>query len=258
MPTPASKVPASAGDDRNLVTVDETYVAPGLDDRLRLFWTKNSRVVLALLVIGLLVLAGRAATQYFAAQREEATRADYGRAITTDQLRSFVAQYPAHRLAGVAELRLADEGFAAGNSAGAQADYAKAATLLAGQPLAQRAQLGAAMARLQAGQMAEGETALKQLAGDGSLLKGIRVEAAYTLAALAADAGRTDELKTLVQQVRDIEPNGLWAQRAVGLLARPASAAATPAASTMLPAATPAAPAAPASTPTVVFPGVSK
>ncbi len=255
MSTPASQVPPSAGDDRNLVTVDETYVAPGLDDKLRLFWEKNAKLVVGLLVVVVLVITGRSASQYFAAQREEATRADYAKVVTNDQLKAFVAQYPNHLLAGVAELRLADDGYAAGNFAGAQADYTKAASLLAGQPLGQRAQLGAAMSRLQSGQPAEAE--LKQLAGDVSLFKGIRVEAAYTLAVLAADAGRSDDLKAQVQQVREIEPNGLWAQRAVGLLGRQASTAspAAPAPAVTAPAATLAAP---AGTPSVVFPGAAK
>lgn len=252
MSTPASPVPPSAGDDRNLVTVDENYVAPGLDDKLRLFWEKNARLVVGLLVVVVLVISGRSASQYFAAQREEATRAEYAKVVTNDQLKAFVAQYPTHLLAGVAELRLADDGYAAGNYAGAESDYTKAAGLLAGQPLGQRARLGAAMSRLQSGQPAEAE--LKQLAGDVSLLKGIRVEAAYTLAVVAADAGRSDDLKALIQQVREIEPNGLWAQRAVGLLSRQA-ASTVPAPTVTAPAA---APAASAGTPAVVFPGAAK
>jgi hypothetical protein len=46
------------------------------------------------------------------------------------------------------------------------------------------------MSKIAAGQSAEGEALLKTMAGDVAMVKGVRVEAAYHLASLAADAGR--------------------------------------------------------------------
>src|SRR5471032_1018138 len=49
MTTPATpSSPKPAGDDRNLVAVDENYVAMSFEDKLQIFWKKNGTGVLAL------------------------------------------------------------------------------------------------------------------------------------------------------------------------------------------------------------------
>jgi hypothetical protein len=83
------------------------------------------------------------------------------------------------------------------------------------------------MAKIAAGKTAEGETALKSLAGDAAQLKGIRAEASYHLASLAAEAGRADDVKKYSEQVAQIDPSSPWTQRAMTLRA---SLPATPAA----------------------------
>ena len=245
MPATPSK-PKSAGDDRNLVTVDETYVAPGLEDSLRLSWQKHSRWIVGVCVVVALVLIGEGLMRYLAAQKETEIQSAYADAATPDQLKAFITAHPDHRLAGVAELRLADEAFAAGDFAGAQSQYDRVAKLLLNSPLGQRAQLGAAMATLQAGQTAEAVATLKQIADDAGKLRAIRAEAAYTQAAIAADAGHTDELTRLFLQISTIEPNGMWMQRAMALQARqPAAPAATVPAPVTAPA--------PSAQPSVIF-----
>ena len=62
MTTPATpSAPKSAGDDRNLVAVDEHYVALTFEDRLRIFWQKNGKSVIALVVIVLLAILAKGA-----------------------------------------------------------------------------------------------------------------------------------------------------------------------------------------------------
>ena len=151
--TPTNASPSSpAGDDRNLVPVDENYIAPSFEDRLALFWAKNSKSVLMVCVL-----------------------------------------------------------------ADAQSGYEKAAGVLGGTTFGQRARLGAAVSLLRAGKSTEGEAALKQLVGDLALIKGIRAEAAYMLAALATEAGRTADSTKWAGQVSAIDPSGQWAQRAAML-----------------------------------------
>jgi hypothetical protein len=75
------------------------------------------------------------------------------------------------------------------------------------------------MAKIAAGKAADGETALKSLAGDAAQLKGIRAEAAYHLASLAADAGRADDVKKFSDQVAQIDPASPWTQRVMALRA---------------------------------------
>ena len=215
----APSAPKATGDDRNLVAVDENYVALTFEDRLRIFWQKNGKTVVAFAVVILLAILARGGWDYLAAQKEVALEREYAAAGTSDQLKTFAAAHAGHELAGIARLRLADEAYAAGKSADAISGYDAAVTVIKTGPLASRARLGRAMATVQAGKTAEGEAALKQLAADATEAKGIRVEAAYQLASLAGVAGKSDDVKKYFDQIMQLDPSSPWLQRAMMLRA---------------------------------------
>ena len=239
MTTPASpSQPTPAGDDRNLVAVDAAYIAPSFEDRLHAFWKKNGTAVIVLCAIILVGIVAKGGWDYMAAQKDAGIQQDYAGATTPEKLKSFAAANSGHILGAVAQLRLADDAYAAGKAAEAATGYEQAAAALKTGPLFARAQLGQAMAKIAAGKTAEGETALKALAGDSTQFKGIRTEAAYHLASLAAEAGRTEDLKKFSEQVAQIDPASPWTQRAMSL--RASLAAPTVGAAPVTPAAPPA------------------
>ncbi len=242
----------SVGNARNLAAADETQtpVVPSFDEKLRLFWEKNSKAVIALCVVILLAILAKGGWEYMAAQKEAGLAQEYGAATTSEKLKAYAAANAGHTLAGVAYLRLADEAYAAGKGAEAVTNYDAAVKNLAGSALLSRAQLGLAMAKLQAGQTADGEAALKQIADRASEAKGVRLEAAYQLASLALGAGRPDDVKKYSDQIIQIDAASPWAQRVMTLQASLAVPSATAA-----PATTPAAPAA-APAPTVAEPAI--
>lgn len=204
----------SAGDDRNLVPVDENYLAPTFEDRLRLFWVKNSRTVLVACALVLAAILGKGAYEFIVAQREKSVAADYAAATSDAQLKEFVASHQDHTLGGLAQLRLADQAYSAKNYAEARSAYTQAADILKGSSFGRRARLGSAISAVQAGSATEGEASLKQLVADLTLDKQVRSEAAYHLAALAAAAGNTEEAIRLIEQSTVIDPEGHWADRA--------------------------------------------
>jgi hypothetical protein len=114
---------------------------------------------------------------------------------------------------------MADEAYKAGKSADALAGYDQAIAALKQGPLAARAQLGRAMAKVQAGKTAEAITDLKQLADDKNQLKAIRSEAAYDLTSLAVEAGNATDAQKYVDQLMQIEPMSPWTQRGMGIRA---------------------------------------
>jgi hypothetical protein len=238
---PAYPPKPKSADDRNLVPVDENYVAPGLEDQLRLFWQKHSRRVILVTAVIVLLLLGNAGRKYLAARHTEEVAEAYSAATTEAALTAFIAAHPDEPQAGLAQLRLADAAYAAGNFPTARVTYGQAATRLAshsaGAALAARARLGAAVATLLAGQEAEGEAALKQLAADTSLPKAIRAEAAFTAAVHAAGARRAAEANQLAEQAEKIDPEGPWKSRAQAL---PAILSAPPPAPAAAPAMVPA------------------
>lgn len=221
MTTPANpSSPKAAGDDRKLVSVDETYIAPSFEDKMHLFWQKNGTAVLVLcglVVVGILAKGG---WDYLQGQKELDVEKAYAAATTSDQLKTFAAANSDHSLAGIALLRLADEAYTAGKSADAIAGYDKALSALKTGPLAARAQLGRALAKAQAGKTADAVTDLKQIAGDTNLFKGLRAEAVYNLTSLSAEAGNGADVQKYSDQLMQLDAAGPWTQRALMLRAK--------------------------------------
>lgn len=229
--TPAS--PSPEGTDPQLVTP----AALSFEEQLHAFWTRNRSAIIGVIVLVLIALIAKGGWEIWQAQQETKIEKAYAAANTSDKLRSFASAHRGHTLAGIAQLRLADEAYTAGKSAEAIGAYEKAAAVLKDTLPGARAQLGIAMAKLQAGQTAEGQSALQQLANDTKQLKGIRAEALYHLATLAAAQGSSDDVKKYSDQLITVDPASPWTQRAMMLRA---SQPAKPAASA--PAATDAAP----------------
>jgi hypothetical protein len=216
MPTPATpSAPQSSGDDRAFATATAT----GLEDRLQRFWEKNRGAITAVLVIIALGIIARGGYDYFKAQREHRIQQDYAAAVTPEQLKSFAATHAQHVLGGVAQLRLADEAYTAGKSTEAIAAYGQAATVIKTGPLASRARLGEAMAKLQAGQTANAEAALKTLANNTSEALSVRSEALYQLANLAAATGKSADVTAYADQLMQIDPASPFAERVIALRA---------------------------------------
>ena len=227
----------SSGDDRNLITIDENYLAPTFEDRLRIFWEKNSRAVLAAIALVLVVILAKGGYEIVHAHNEKAVAADYAAATTDEQLKAFIAAHSDHVLGGLAQLRVADTAYAAGNYTEARGAYDRAAGILKSNTFGQRARLGSAISAVHAGAAAEGEAALKQLSSDLNLEKIVRAEATCTLASLAAAAGNSTEAIRLIEQTTTIDPDGPWAERATMLRATlPAVVSDRPAAAEVVPA----------------------
>ena len=113
--------------------------------------------------------------------------------------------------------------------ADALAGYDKVVAILKTGPLVARAQLGRALAKVQAGKGTEAITDLRQLVSAAAQPKGARAEAAYHLTSLAAEAANAADVQKYSDQLMQLDPSGPWTQRALMLRASlpVASAAAT-------------------------------
>jgi predicted negative regulator of RcsB-dependent stress response len=197
-------------------------VAPAPDHaaQLQSFWEKNRSIILGACAAILLAIVARGGWDYFSASRERQITADYAAvASQPDKLAKFAQEHPGHALGGVAWLRLADEKYSAGDFKTAAANYQKAADALQLDVLQARAKLGGAMSQVAGGDKAAGESTLKALSADTKQVKAVRAEATYHLAALANEAGKTDEVLKYAEEISKIDPTGVWAQRAFVLRA---------------------------------------
>jgi hypothetical protein len=214
--TPSNPTPA--GDDRNLVAVDAS-TAVTFEEKVHLFWKKNRTAVFAVCVIVLLAIVGKEGWEYMARQKELDVEKAYAAATTPELLKSFAAAHPDHALGGIAQLRIADEAYKNGKSDEAVSAYDKAISALKEGPLAARAQIGRALAKVQAGKTADAAGELKKLADDANTLKAVRAEAAYHLTTLAVDNHNADEAQKYVDQLMKIDISSPWTQRAMALRA---------------------------------------
>lgn len=219
MSTPTTPSTPPAGDDRNLVQVAPAAATPGFEERLQSFWIKNSKAILLVCLVMLLAIVAKGGMEWMQASKERGIAADYAAATTNEQLAAFAAAQPSHVLAGAAHLRIADEAFDESRYAEARTAYEKAAAILPAGPFAGRARLGLAVSKFHTNDVSGAEADLRMLADDVTQLKAVRSEAAYHLAGLAAEAGRTDEVARLADQIMTIDPTSLWSQRAMMLRA---------------------------------------
>ncbi len=219
MTTPATpSSPKPAGDDRNLVAVDAATAAT-LEEKLHVFWKSNGTAVLSLCGLVLLGILAKGGWDYLGRQKELDVEKDYAAATTPEARKAFAAAHPDHSLGVIAQLRLADDAYAAGKAADALTGYEATLKMVKDGPLAARASLGRAMAKIQTGKTAEGTAELKSLAGDPNQFKGVRAEAAYQLTSLAAEASNGADVQKFADQLMSIDPSSAWAQRAMSLRA---------------------------------------
>jgi predicted negative regulator of RcsB-dependent stress response len=238
---PRMITPATPPNPKSAATPVVPHPVDSFAEKLHQFWQRNSSAFLIGCILVLVGIFARGGYEYYAQQHEKGIGQEYALAGTPDQLKAFAAAHEGHALAGVAWLTLADDAFKAGNYAESVADYDKALPTLKDNPLAGRIKLGAAMARLQSGKAAEGESALNQIADDANQLKGLRVEAAYQLASHAAEAGKGEDVQKYTAKLMQIDNTSVWAQRAMMLRANtPVAVDAPPAAPAATPAAAPA------------------
>jgi outer membrane protein assembly factor BamD (BamD/ComL family) len=206
----------------------ETPAAPNFELTLRKFWEKNAKVVYLAIATVIVVILAQGGLKYFRASKEKDIASAYAKAISSEQLKTFASQHPDHVLGAAAQLRLADEAYAAGKYSEAGQSYEKAAKVFKAGPFGGRALIGAALSKVMSGQTADGEAKLKQVADDANQPKIIRAEAAYHRGTLALDAGRTEDAVKEFDLVSTLDPMSSWAQRA--MMARstlPAPAAAS-------------------------------
>jgi hypothetical protein len=232
MTKPATPSPQhSAGDDRNLVPADASTAA-SFEEQMQSLWAKYRSPFGWLCTVVVLGILANGAWDYFARQKEQEIRKAFAAATTPEQLKVFAAGHTGHALGGIAQLQIADDAYKAGKTADAIAGYEKALAQIKDGPLAARAKMGRALARVQAGKVAEATAELKQLADDTAQFKGARTEAAYHLTSLAVEAGNATEAQKYVDQLMQLDVSSPWTQRAMSvrasLPATPAPVAATP------------------------------
>ncbi len=185
-------------------------------ENLQIFWIENKNTITGVIAGVVLAICAYFGYKYWQEQRELSIASEYATAgNTAKKLKQFAVTHDGHVLSGAAYLRIADEAYSSGKFADSVSAYEKAQTPLKGTPFEGRAKLGLALAKIGGGKAAEGESILKQMADDTAQFKGLRAEAAYHLLSRAAEANKADDVKKYSEQIMQIDPSGVYAQRAM-------------------------------------------
>ena len=204
-----------AGDDRNLVIVDEDFAQADSEDRLWLFWERNrDRLVggTVAIVVGLIAWF---AFLSWSESRAEGLRAEYA-AVKDDAGRlAFAAAHPGETLAAVALLEVADNLKSASKPAVAAYDAAAVAADAAGntpalRTIGWRARLYAGLLAQEAG-AADAATRLAAVAETSAAPDAIRGQAMLALARGAlAKSDLAGARAWLDRMDRQLGPNHPW------------------------------------------------
>lgn len=214
-------VSATAGDDRNLVSIDDAMTDVEFSDRIWLLWERKKGHFITAGLIIVLVVAGYFAVDYIRAHAHNSMQEAYAQAQGEPaELAAFAAEHPKTALGGVAFLQLADEAYESGAFAKAAELYGQAQTGLSQTALLGRTLLGRGIALARDGQTEEARKQLGSLVENTAVLGALRGQAAFDLIVLETNAGQKAAAEAWLKRVREIPGAGIWAEQAEGYAAQ--------------------------------------
>ena len=206
-----------AGDDRNLVVVDESFAEADFEDRAWLFWQRRRKVVFGLVALAFLGVLGWGAWNLYQKHALAELQAAYQQLDDSAGYLAFAQAHPDTPLGRMAVLQAADELYAKGQYKDAAPVYAQAVTAWQADPVGQRARLGHALSLLQGGDPTTGRQELETLANDSQVLDNFRAEAGYYVAVLSLQAGDIDGAHGWIERVAGLPDAGTWGREATDL-----------------------------------------
>lgn len=207
----------NAGDDRNLIDAESSESGLDLETWVLSFWLENRKTIFTAIVLALVIVVGLQSYRIISAKMEASTRRAYAEATTEEARKAFAESHKGHALSGAAYLTLADEAYKRGDFNQATENYEVAAGILDLPALTYRADLGRAMAIIQSGLPSKGNPLLIDLGGDEAAPMTIRCEAYFHLASLAIEAGDFATAGGYLDDIEELAPVGIWANRATSL-----------------------------------------
>jgi len=213
-----------AGDDRNLVIVDEDFAQADSEDRLWLFWERNRERLVGGTVAVVIGLIAWFAVQAWIEGRAESLRGAYAEVKDDAGRAAFAAEHPGETLAAVALLEVADNLKTAGKPAVAAYDAAAAAAEAAGsnpavKAIGWRARLYAGLLAQDAGS-ADAAARLAAVADATAAPDALRGPAMLALARGALAKSDTASARGWLDKMdRQLGPNHPWREEQRQLIA---------------------------------------
>ncbi len=242
-----------AGDDRNLVLVDEDFQDADFEDKVWLFWKRHGRKTIAAAVLVFCAILGAIIYVQGKKIHEENLQEEYAQAKTLEARRAFATAHTSDPISGAVFCMLADELFRQGKFEEAAKDYEESAKVYAEFPdddfvLARdNARKSAAIALTKAGKNTEAKEIFKSLASTMKTESLVRGEAMYNLAVLALAENDLPTARMWLDEMdRSLPSQNFWSIEKRALLVLEPRLVAEPESAPVAKEETPASPAEPA------------
>lgn len=239
------KMKSAAGDDRNLVLVDDDFQDADFEDKVWLFWRRHGKKTVAAAVA--VFLAAFSVIVYTQGKKMHvaALQSDYAELKTADERRAFALAHTGDAMAGTIFYALGNESFAEGKFSEAAADYAASAAVFAEKSEPEfalprdRAKFSEAVALDKSGKKEDARERLAALASSLKTDETVRGQAMYNLAVFALSAGDVAGARGWLDEMdRALSAQNMWHSEKSNLIRLEPSLAAAPAESVPASAAT--------------------
>lgn len=217
---------SAAGDDRNLVLVDDDFQDADFEDRVWLFWQRHGKQTVALATTVFLAIIAAIVYVQVGKMKVAALQEEFATLNTPAEMLTFASENESDPIAGTAYFSAAGELAETGKFAEAAEAFANAARIFGDKPefSAMRARAiiaqAASLAQTQAPEAdTQAEDLLKALAGTPSADALYRGQAMYELAVLALADGNLPEARTWLNEMdRSLSPTNFWQERKRALM----------------------------------------
>jgi len=208
------------GDDRNLVAMDDSYAGGDLEDKMWLFWRRQGKNLVRVVVIAGVALLLYEGWNLYQAHAITSLQAENQAAVEQGApgLLAFAQAHPNTDLGKLALLEAADAFYQGGKFQDAAQTYEKAVSIWGVDEKGQRARIGWAMSLMQGGDQKTAEEHFIAVAQDSTVMPNFRAEGAFYAALSFAKTGDKDNATKWIDEVKgsykDVPP---WNMQAAAL-----------------------------------------
>ena len=213
-----SKDPSKPDDKQDTFEkLDEAYAESSMEDQLLVYWNRHKTQIVLGVGVAVILIVGYQVSQWMGAKSVSDRSQAYAEASDDSQKEAFADEHSGTDLGGIAFLELADAAYTEGEYSKAVSLYEKAFKAFDLTEFQQRAHIGLAMARLQAGEEANAAKDLEAIADTAEYPDAARGEALYQLSILDWKNGDFVSMLAHQDRIDGLVNAGNWQGKALQL-----------------------------------------
>lgn len=197
--------------------LDEAYAESDMEDQLLVYWNRHKNQILTGLIAAIVIIIGFQLAKWWSQKSVNDRGQAYAAASGDLQKKAFADKFSSTDLGGIAYLELADKAYAAGDFSAAIPNYEKAFKAFDLVEFKQRAHLGLAISRLQAGDESVAIKDLESIGSNSNYPDVSRAEALYHLSVIDWKQGDFESMLERHNQIEELANAGNWQSKATQL-----------------------------------------